>query len=529
MSLGDRVESKDPDRIMFPDSASSFIAQTFRWPSWSVCGALAFLLAPPVMAQGGTAKTNVVLIIADDLAWDDSGPYGNDRVRTPNLDRLAAEGMKFNRAILTASSCSPSRASIITGLYPHQTDAEELHWPLPASQVTFVEKLREAGYWTGAAGKWHLGDAIRDRFDVIKDVDTSGFQLPAGDAGKAGKFKETTNGEAKSGCADWVPLLRERPDDRPFFLWLAALDPHRPYEECILENPHAPAKTRLAPYHPDTPGVRREYALYYDEVTRLDQYVGKVLAELTSQGVLDQTLVLFISDNGRPFPRDKTSLYDSGIRTPMLARYPPMVKAGSVCDRLVSALDLAPTFLELANTDKGKFPGVSFVSLLKKADAPPIRTYAFAEKNWHDYEDHSRSVRDRKYKYIRNHYHDLPPTPPADAVRGVTYQALIGLRDKGSLSAASAQLFWSPRPTEELYDCDADPHELTNLAANVEHSGILAKMREALRVWEKETDDDVPTLRTADEFDRDLGTPTAARVRPRKSKAEMAKAGLTAP
>ena len=168
------------------------------------------------------ASPNVVFILADDLAWDDSTPYGNVHVRTPNLARLASEGMKFNRAILTASSCSPSRASIITGLYPHQTDAEELHWPLPAEQVTFVEGLRKAGYWTGAAGKWHLGDAIRDRFDRIKDVDTSGFQLPAGDAGKAGKFKETNDGDAKSGCADWVPLLRERPDDRPFFLWLAA-------------------------------------------------------------------------------------------------------------------------------------------------------------------------------------------------------------------------------------------------------------------------------------------------------------------
>ena len=153
-------------------------------------------------------RPNIVLIIADDLAWDDSGPYGNDRVRTPNLDKLAAEGMKFTRAILTASSCSPSRASIITGRYPHRTGAEELHWPVPAKQVTFVEKLREAGYWTAAAGKWHLGEEIRDRFDLIRDVDTSGFQLPGGKAGQAGVFRETTKGDAKSGCADWVPLIR---------------------------------------------------------------------------------------------------------------------------------------------------------------------------------------------------------------------------------------------------------------------------------------------------------------------------------
>ena len=118
-------------------------------------------------------RPNIVLIIADDMAWDDSGPYGNDRVRTPNLDKLAAEGMKFTNAILTASSCSPSRASIITGRYPHRTGADELHWPVPAKQKTFVEKLRAAGYWTAAAGKWHLGTEIRDRFDLIRDVDTS--------------------------------------------------------------------------------------------------------------------------------------------------------------------------------------------------------------------------------------------------------------------------------------------------------------------------------------------------------------------
>ena len=419
---------------------------------------------------------------------------------------------------------------MITGRYPHQTDAEELHWPLPAEQVTFVEKLRAAGYWTGAAGKWHLGGAVRDRFDLIKDVDTSGFQLPAGKEGETGEFKETTAGDAKSGCADWVPLLRSRPKDRPFFVWLAALDPHRPYEEGILEHPHAPAAARLAPYHPDTYGVRREYALYYDEITRLDRFVGDVLDELEKQGVLDETLVVFISDNGRPFPRDKTTLYDSGIRTPMFARHPGLVAGGTVCGALLSAVDFAPTFLELAGADSGPtFVGQSFVRLLREPDGPPLREYAFAEKNWHDYEDHSRAVRDRRFKYIRNYYADLPPTPPADAVRGVTYGALKKLRDAADLPEAARQLFWSPRPAEELYDCEADPHETDNLATDPEHAETLRRMRAVLEKWELQTEDDVPRLRTADEFDRELGTPTPARVRPRHSKARMVKDGLTAP
>src|SRR4051812_25219698 len=112
-------------------------------------------------------RPNIVLIIADDMAWDDCGAYENRNVRTPNIDRLAREGMRFDRAFVTASSCSPSRSSLITGRYPHNTDAEELHWPLPAAQATFVEKLKASGYWTAAAGKWHLGPFVKDRFDVI--------------------------------------------------------------------------------------------------------------------------------------------------------------------------------------------------------------------------------------------------------------------------------------------------------------------------------------------------------------------------
>ena len=475
-------------------------------------------------------KPNIVLIMADDLAWDDSGPYGNDRVRTPNLDKLAAEGMKFTRAILTASSCSPSRASIITGRYPHRTGAEELHWPVPAKQITFVEKLRAAGYWTAAAGKWHLGEEIRDRFDLIRDVDTSGFQLPGGKAGQAGVFKETTKGDAKSGCADWVSLIRARPADKPFFLWLAALDPHRPYDEGILKQPHLPAAVRVAPYHPDTFGVRREYALYYDEITRLDRFTGLVISELEKNSILDNTLVIFFSDNGRPFPRDKTSLYDSGIRTPFIIRYPPVVKPGTVCKRLISAVDIAPTLLEIAGVEKGDtFDGVSFHRLLSNPLGLPVRSYAFAEKNWHDYEDHSRAVRSTQFKYIRNYYDDLPPTPPADAVRGITYRALQKRHDSADLSAAEGQLFWFPRPREELYDCSADPHELKNLADSPDYSKTLVLMRDALQKWERETGDHVPELRTADEFDRQHGKPTPARVRPRWSKKKMVEAGLTAP
>lgn len=484
-----------------------------------------FVLALPVFGKA----PNIVLIIADDMAWDDSGVYGNPNVSTPNIDKLAGEGMLFHNAFLTASSCSPSRCSIITGRYPHNTDAEELHWPLPKEQTTFVEKLKEAGYWTAAAGKWHLGDEVRDRFDVIRETDTSGFQLPTGVEGQKGKFVETMEGEEQSGCTEWVPLLKARPKGQPFFLWLAALDPHRPYHEGISESPTDPVKVRVAPYHLDTPEVRKDYALYYDEIKRLDRYVGMVMAEIDRQGIVEETMVIFMSDNGRPFPRDKTTVYDSGIRTPFIVRWPAQVAPGSKTKSLVSMIDLAPTILTMAGLKVGSsFEGESFLPILDDPKAK-IREVIFAEQNWHDYEAHCRAVRDGEFKYIRNGYPDLNLTPSADGVRSPTFQAMIKLHEEGKLSQARSVYFVKPRPTEELFHSSVDPHELKNLVNDPAYGEVLTRLRESLNEWEKHTGDRVPELRTADEFDRTTGLPTPARVRPRLSKAEMVKKGLTAP
>src|SRR3954465_10589528 len=192
------------------------------------------LVVPPLMMPAGASEArkppNFILILADDMAWDDCGAFGNQAIRTPNIDALARDGMRFDRAFLTCSSCSPSRSSIITGRYPHNTDAEELHWPLPAAQVTFVERLKAAGYWTAAAGKWHLGNAVKDRFDVVHEGDASSFQLPNGRRARGARLTTQAKGCAESGCDRGVSTLRDRPRDKPFFLWLAAFDPHRDYK-----------------------------------------------------------------------------------------------------------------------------------------------------------------------------------------------------------------------------------------------------------------------------------------------------------
>jgi arylsulfatase A-like enzyme len=226
-----------------------------------------FLLAcgAAIGAAPAPLRPNIVLIIADDLAWDDLGAFGHPTLRTPHIDRLAREGTRFNRAFVTASSCSPSRSSLITGRYPHSTDAEQLHWPLPAEQATLCEPLRAAGYWTGAAGKWHLGEDAKRRFDRVREADPAGFMLTTGQ-GKPARMSMAQQGDIQSGCTDWVPLLRERPRDRPFFLWLAALDPHRDYEEKISDDPTRPENVIVPRHLPDTPAVRREFAAYYDEI-----------------------------------------------------------------------------------------------------------------------------------------------------------------------------------------------------------------------------------------------------------------------
>ena len=459
-------------------------------------------------------KPNFVLIIADDMAWDDSGAYGHPNIQTPNIDKLAKQGIKFNQAFITASSCSPSRASIITGLYPHNTDAEQLHWPIPPDKTTFIEKLKEAGYWTAQAGKWHMGDYIKERFNLVNDAGTEGFQLSS-------SGKEAPPRGDGSGCEHWLPTLRERPENQPFFLWLAAFDPHRPYEDSITPKPHSIDKVLVPPYLPDNKVVRKELAWYYDEITRLDNYIGIILDELKLQGISDNTIVFFISDNGRPFPRDKTTLYDSGIRAPWILQWPGVIESGIECNNLVSSVDIAPTILQLAGLEPlPDSDGHDFSSMLLNPSLK-IRDYIFAESNWHDYENYSRALRTTEFKYIRNFYSELPNTPPADVVRSLTYRNMKELRDAGKLTSAQMVCFISPRPVEELYDINADPHELNNLAENPDYEIILQNYRDQMEYIREQVDDRLPAIRTRDEFDRETGEPNQYRIRPRPSKAQI--------
>ena len=211
-------------------------------------------------------KPNFVFIIADDIGWNDIGCYGNEVVKTPNIDKLSAEGLRFTNAFLTTSSCSPSRCSIISGKYPHSTGAAELHTPLPESQVPFPLLLKENNYYTAQAGKWHMGPAPHRAFDRYTDFDKSDHN---------DGYIDSDGGENY-----WVQFLRERPKDKPFFFWLASHDAHRPFTADTFKITHDPAKIKVPIFLADTPETRQDLASYYNEIGRFDYYVGKVMEEL---------------------------------------------------------------------------------------------------------------------------------------------------------------------------------------------------------------------------------------------------------
>ena len=408
--------------------------------------------------------------------------------------------MRFSNAFLTASSCSPSRASIITGRYPHNLgNASELHRPIEPRLPWFPERLRAAGYYTVLAGKCHMSKeglstpvSNRDAFEV--------FAPGAKVDGNSG------------GHGEWVKLLAERPADKPFFMWYASFDAHRGWDgtrEWDAERygpAHDPADVAVPSCLVDDEATRRDLASYYDEVTRFDYFVGEVVKELDRQGVLDNTVIIVQSDNGRPFPRAKTRLHEPGMKTALVVHWPGGVgEGGRVCDSFVSAVDIAPTVLDIAGVQRpDTFQGVSFVPLL---DDPTqvVRDFTFSEHNWHDYEAHGRCVRHRGYLYIVNRRPQKAWQGPADSVKSPSHQALRKARDAGELSPAQADVFLAPRPAEELYYTPTDPDQLVNLVGDPEHAAMLRYLRAVMRKWQIDTGDSVPEHYSTDCFDRETG------------------------
>jgi len=419
-------------------------------------------------------QPNIVFLIADDISQEDFGCYGHPTIETPNIDDLASRGMRFENAYLTISSCSPSRSSILSGRYPHNTGAPELHTRLPETQIRFPELLREAGYYTVLAGKNHMVGQSDRAFDKI------------------------TVGSGPGSQGDWVEHVRDRPEGKPFFFWFASVDAHRSWQINEDAPQYGVEDVIVPPYLVDTEATRRDLAGYYHEVSRFDHFVGLVTAELQSQGVLDNTLIVVAADNGRPFPRDKTRLYDSGIKTPWVVHYPALIEGPSVSESLISSIDLSATCLELAGVERpAAIQGRSFLPILKNLDFE-VRELVFAEQNWHVYKNHSRMVRFGDFVFIKNNY---PNRPNLSKESDTTYPAGMELwqaHANGETTPRQQQLFANPLPSEELFLLSKDPHQLENLADHPEYVEVLGKARKQLAYWTEQTGDSIPRNPTPD-------------------------------
>lgn len=418
-------------------------------------------------------KPNIIFFIADDVSQEDFGCYGHPTIKTPNTDALAAKGMRFDNAYLTTSSCSPSRCSIITGRYPHNTGAPELHTKLPDGQVRFPELLREAGYYTVLSGKNHMFGNKDRGFDSI------------------------TRGGGPGSEADWVKHLQDRPKDKSFFFWFASSDAHRDWQ--ISE--HAPvyplADIVVPPYLVDTKVTREDLANYYHEVSRYDHYIGLVTAELKRQGVLNNTMIVIAADNGRPFPRCKSRVYDSGIKTPWVVHYPDMIKEPSISKSLISVIDLSDTCLELAGIEKPAcIQGQSFLPILKDPNAT-VREMVFSEHNWHVYKNHERMVRFGDWVYIKNNYPDQANLCYESDNKFPAGQELWKAHAAGKTTAQQQQVFANPCPAEELFNVKNDPNQFTNLAKHPDHSTVLKQAQGLLSKWTEQTGDTIPENPTA--------------------------------
>ncbi len=423
------------------------------------------LLTGIVFALGITlanAKPNVLWIIADDYS-PDAGCYGDPLVQTPHLDALAVEGRQYLNAFATNPVCSPSRSAIFTGMYQTTIGAHQhrtFNTPLlPPDIKTVTEYFEAAGYYTcnGMAGQTPYVEGKTD-------------------------FNFATDYTIFDG-ADWSG----RAEGQPFFAAVQISEPHRPFV-ADLESPVDPELVQLPPYYPNHPVVRKDWANYLESVQVMDQRLGAILQRLEDEGLTENTIVFFFADQGRPMVRGKQWLYDSGLRVPLVVRWPGRIEPDTLSYELISLIDIAPTSLDAAGIQIPEtMQGRNFLD----ANTPP-REFIFAGRNRTDaVVDYIRCVRNKRFKYIRNY---MPERPYNQFGHYKTFfyptlTVLNILHDEGKLSPVEVLFMADSKPLEELYDTRVDPYEVHNLASDPLYRAHLGELRSALDAWSVETKD----------------------------------------
>ena len=483
---------------------------------------------------------NILLMIADDMGKNMTC-YGARNPRTPHLDALAQSGTRFDRAFTSTASCSCSRSVIYTGLHTHENG----QWGLAGGKQHFqcfdhietAPKLfNDAGYLTGLIGKVHVGPDHLYPWTVRQESNRYGEEATSRDtavvADKASAF-----------------FARAAREDKPFFLTIGYIDPHRHhrqrggfgnrdgFDERIKDVIYDPNDVELPSWISDVPEARQEIAEFYRSINRLDQGTGLVMEALERTGMQDNTLVIFLSDNGPPFVNSKTTLYDSGVCLPLLVRVPGQIPVTS--PNLVSYIDILPTMLQWAGQDsmmnRNKRLGRSILPILECSTDLAEWDHVFGSHTLHEITNYwpTRFLRTRKYKYHRNLRPELQFPFAADLYVSYTWE---GVRNSAGGDIEKILLGHRPlksylkRPAEELYDIEKDPDEIRNLASDPQHQDVLLEMRAKLEKWQMKTGDpfllrdgvSLPVMRAyvnegesldlPDRFDLPLGSPGSKNV-----------------
>lgn len=405
-------------------------------------------------------RPHIVSITCHDLGQH-LGCYGVQTVHTPNLDALALAGVKFENSFCVAPQCSPSRAALATGRYPHANGVMGLShggfgWELHPNERHVASLLREHGYKTHLFGLQH----------VTQHVERLGFDRVHGE------------GLGRDVAAHVANFLRgSLSERRPFYAEVNFFEAHRPYHHGGVK-PDASASVFVPPYLPGGEAAREEMSSLQGAIREVDSAVGSILNALEDSGLSDKTLTVFTADHGIAIPRAKCTLYDPGIEVALIMRWPDGgIGEGRIVPDLVSNVDVLPTLLETAGVPVPEgVEGRSFLPLLRR-EPQEVRDAIFAEKTFHSYYDPMRCVRTERFKYIQNFESSFLVEVPGDIQQGAIFRTHVGRysTDRSSLV--------------ELYDLQADPLERNNLASEAAFGEVERELKERLWRWMEDTDD----------------------------------------
>jgi len=408
-----------------------------------------------VNAEGTQDKPNIILFISDDHGWLDSGAYGDSYVKTPNIDRMAEEGMRFTQAFAASPLCSPSRCVIQTGLMPHRNGGHKFGTPIRTDIKTMPEYLKELGYYTAHFGKFHHSPRRRFPYDLV----------------------ERSEQQA-------VDYLANFDGAKPLFLVVCTHPPHKPW---IKNTMYDPTKMPLPPNFIDTAETRTDRANYYSDVTLMDSILGDVLDAVAKKGMKDNTLLVYTSDQGAQWPFAKWCVYDGGLRVPFIVRWPGKVAPGTVTDAMASLADILPTCIDAAggkmpeNIDgRGLLPTLTGKQQTHRAVV--FGTHTGNENGGPGIANHcpARTIRTSTHRYILNLSPEITFT--THITGGKPWHSWIE-KAKTDVAAKAIVTRYQHRPREELYDLSRDPFEMDNLADEPAQAELIKSLRSQLAAW----------------------------------------------